>query len=181
MAVDDPSPPRLHELSGHRRLVQVGRATASSVAIVVVLIAAFYLVVPDDRADPNIPVRLALSLITLAGTVAAAAWHVTTTRFPVLALLPALAAVGVVSLVGFATTYLLLSTDDPSAFTEPLNHTGALYYSMTTATTIGYGDVAPRTDAARIVAMVHMVTNVVVVGAGIRALVHAARRRSTAA
>lgn len=44
-------------------------------------------------------------------------------------------------------------------------------------TTIGYGDIAPESDLARIVVMVHMVVNVAIVGLGVRALVRATKQR----
>jgi hypothetical protein len=48
---------------------------------------------------------------------------------------------------------------------------------MTTATTIGYGDISPRTEAARVVVMIQMVTNVAVIGAAARLLAHTVRQR----
>lgn len=91
-----------------------------------------------------------------------------------------LLAVGVPLLIlGFAAVYAILSDLDGAAFTEPLDHVGALYFSMTTTTTLGYGDIAPRTDAARIATMLHMVANVVLLGVVARELVaRSSARRS---
>ena len=48
--------------------------------------------------------------------------------------------------VVFASTYLSMSKASPGAFSESLDRTGAMYLTMTTLSTIGYGDVV----AARI-------------------------------
>jgi voltage-gated potassium channel len=39
---------------------------------------------------------------------------------------------------------------------EPLSRTDALYYTITVFSTVGFGDVTPRADLARIVTMVQM-------------------------
>ena len=66
--------------------------------------------------------------------------------------------------VAFAVFYLNLSARDPDAFSEPLGRTAALYFTMTTLTTVGYGDITARTDAARIAVMVQFLFNVAVIG-----------------
>jgi hypothetical protein len=39
---------------------------------------------------------------------------------------------------------------------EPLSRTDALYYTITVFSTVGFGDITPRADLARIVTMVQM-------------------------
>jgi hypothetical protein len=64
----------------------------------------------------------------------------------------------------FAGIYLGISGQDPAAFSERLDHVGALYLSTMVATTIGFGDIAARSDGARIALMLQMVADVVVLG-----------------
>ena len=89
----------------------------------------------------------------------------------------ALATVVGFALVTFASVYLLMSIDQEQAFSEPLGRTDALYFSITTATTVGYGDISAKTEAARIVVMIQMVINVVVIGIAARAMLQVARNR----
>ena len=90
----------------------------------------------------------------------------------------ALALTVTLMVVGFASFYIQVSKHDPTAFNEVLNRTGALYFTMTTLATIGYGDIHARTDGARIAVMVQMLFNVVVIGASVKLILHTARRRS---
>ena len=83
----------------------------------------------------------------------------------------------------YAWIYLTLSTADPSSFDGALSRTESLYYTITVATSVGFGDITPETDTARIVTMVQMVADVTIVVVGVRLLVHvgrqASQRRST--
>ena len=58
---------------------------------------------------------------------------------------------------------------------EPLDHTGALYFAITIFSTVGFGDITPKTDLARIVASVQMLLDLVLLGTLVRLLVTAAR------
>jgi hypothetical protein len=56
-------------------------------------------------------------------------------------------------LLFYASLYALLSFNQPASFTQKLGRTDALYFTMTVFSTIGFGDIAPVTEAARIVTM----------------------------
>jgi len=50
----------------------------------------------------------------------------------------------------FAIWYQLVSWLDGAAFSQPLDILGSLYFSLVTFLTIGYGDVVPVSDLARL-------------------------------
>jgi len=67
-------------------------------------------------------------------------------------------------LVIFASTYCVISNSRPHSFTEPLSKTDALYFTITVFATVGFGDIAPRSDLARIITMVQMIVGLITFG-----------------
>ena len=53
----------------------------------------------------------------------------------------------------------------------------ALYFTITVFSTVGFGDITPRTDPARLVVAAQMLLNLVLIGAVVRLLFDAARNR----
>ena len=64
----------------------------------------------------------------------------------------------------FAAAYLLMADADAGAFSEPLSRTDALYFTITVFATVGFGDITPKTDLARVATMVQMLGDLLVVG-----------------
>lgn len=73
----------------------------------------------------------------------------------------------------FASTYLLLDATVPGAFTEPLSHTDALYFTVTVFTTVGFGDIAPQSQEARLATTIQMIGGLLVLGLLARVVVSA--------
>ena len=77
-------------------------------------------------------------------------------------------------LLVFAILYLSLSQAATTHFSQPLNHTGALYLTITVFSTVGFGDITPKGDLARIVVSIQMLLDLVVIGAVVRLIATAA-------
>jgi hypothetical protein len=142
------------------------------------MVTAYYVLPWDGGAAASVAARVLGSLVTLVTVAVLAVRYVLQSTSPVTRAIEALAVVVGFAILSFASIYLLISSNDPAAFTEPLGRTDALYFSMTTVSTVGYGDISAKTEGARIVVMLHMLTNVVVVSVAARALLHTARRRA---
>ena len=90
----------------------------------------------------------------------------------------AIAAVGALAallIVLFSSVYLSLSSHDVATFSEPLDHVKAMYFTITTLTSVGYGDITPRTDPVRVLVSVQMIVNLILLGGMVRLLSLAAR------
>ena len=48
-----------------------------------------------------------------------------------------------------------------ASFTEPLTRTDALYFTVTVFSTVGFGDISPKSEAARVVLIVQMLADLV--------------------
>ena len=120
-------------------------------------------------------IRIVLSGLLIVVVVVWEVRSVAHSRTPVLRAVEALAVSVSIILFAFAHAYLTMSHYDPAMFTEHLNRTGALYFTMTTAATIGYGDISAIDDTARIIVMIQMVVDVAVIGAVVRLVLSRAR------
>ena len=78
----------------------------------------------------------------------------------------------------FAAGYSLMSTASPGAFTEPLDRTDAIYFTVTVFATVGFGDIAPVTESARVVVTLQMVGDLLVLGVLLQAILGAVEARS---
>lgn len=64
-------------------------------------------------------------------------------------------------IIGFALLYRMISVHTPAEFSRPLSPIVSLYYSVTTFTTTGYGDIVPRMDLAQMIASAEMLSGFV--------------------
>ncbi|MFD3534078.1 potassium channel family protein [Streptomyces sp. NPDC058664] len=144
-----------------------------SLLTLAVLLAAYY-VLPLDSAF-----TAATVLALLGGGVVVAAllvWQVRTimrSARPGLRALTALATALPLFLLLFAATYYLLAHSAPESFSESLSRTDALYFTMTVFSTVGFGDISPRSEPARLLVMGQMVANLLLIGVAARLLVGA--------
>jgi hypothetical protein len=76
-------------------------------------------------------------------------------------------------LILFSTTYYLTSEADPTRFSQPLTRLDALYFTVTTFATVGFGDITATSETGRAVVTVQMVLGLVLVGLIARVLVGA--------
>lgn len=81
-------------------------------------------------------------------------------------------------LVTFSLGYYLLSQSDPAQFIGLTTRLDALYFSMTTMATVGYGDVHAAGQAARLLVTIQLAFNLVFIAALFGLLQDQVRRRA---
>ena len=79
--------------------------------------------------------------------------------------------------VVFSTTHYLISGLEPGSYSEPMTRFDALYFTMTTFATVGFGDITPVTLPARFVTLLQIIGGLILVGVVARVLISAARFR----
>lgn len=89
--------------------------------------------------------------------------------------------IGVLSpvIVFFAAVYYTIETAAPGAFVGIENRTDALYFTVVTLGTVGFGDVHPVGQLAKAATMVQIVLDLVIIGATISAATARVRGRAT--
>ncbi|HUL25767.1 MAG TPA: potassium channel family protein, partial [Streptosporangiaceae bacterium] len=76
----------------------------------------------------------------------------------------------------FASTYVVLDTISASNFSEPLTRTDALYFTVTVFSTVGFGDITAKTEAARLVVTGQMIVDLVAIALAVKVIVGAVKQ-----
>jgi voltage-gated potassium channel len=159
-----------------RRVIAWGllRALASTVALV-----TLYFLVPLDRLRA-IPLGLTLTVAVVL-LVAIGTWQVraiTTSPHPRLRGIESLAVTVPLYILLFAAAYYGMAVQDPASFdVDGLTRVDTLYFAVTVFSSVGFGDISAASQTARVLVTIQMILNLLVLGAGIRVFVGAARRR----
>ncbi|WP_151482292.1 potassium channel family protein [Streptomyces albicerus] len=156
-----------------RRAAAVAVARAASVAAGLVI--AYYLLPLDGRGTAGTSALLACGLLAVVVVFVWEVRAIVRSPHPRLKAVEALAATLVLYLVLFAGAYYLLDRSTPGSFSEPLTRTDALYFTLTTFTTVGFGDITARSQTGRVVTMLQMTGGLLLVGVAARVLAGAVR------
>jgi hypothetical protein len=161
-----PRPPR-------RRIARTVLRVVGSIAV----LATLYYVLPLDRSTTAVTVTMLL--IGLAGFVGLVAFQVrtiVTSDYPMLRAVEALAISVPFFLLIFAAAYVALANLAPASFGGHLTHTDGLYFTVTVFSTVGFGDITAKTETARLVVTVQMLTDLIIYGLAIKVFARAVRR-----
>jgi voltage-gated potassium channel len=153
-----------------RRLVVLGLLRALATAVVLV---ALYYLLPLNHIK-SVPLALAGGLVIL---LAGVAWQLRTivrAKEPAVRAVVALAFTVPLFLLLFASAYFVMARASPANFsTHQLTRTDALYFTVTTFSTVGFGDITAASQSARLVVTAQMILDLLVLGLGIRVFVGA--------
>jgi len=84
--------------------------------------------------------------------------------YPRLRAVEALMTSGPLFIVLFAALHFVIAQVNPAGYTQPMTRLDALYFTVTTFATVGYGDLSPVSQTARLAALVQMVCGLFLVG-----------------
>lgn len=158
------------------------RALVRPLLTVTALLWIYYLIPWDRPHDPLAIPAIVGGLLAVVGLAVLQIRAILRARYPAVQAIEALAVAVPMFLLLFAGAYCLLSYASPAAFTEPMDRTDAIYFTVTVFATVGFGDIAPVTTSARVVVTLQMLGDLVVLGVLLQAIVGAvklgrARRR----
>ncbi len=142
----------------------MSRPWVKPVALPIAILAAYFVVPVDaSRAPLGVLAGLIIGAVALTGVGAIVfsearsaqrrltAWH--------------LVVMLEIALIVFSFTYYVVATNDLTEFVGIGTRLDALYFSTTTVSTVGFGDVHPTGQLARAIVTLHMAFNLVFVAA----------------
>jgi hypothetical protein len=172
------------ELSKKDRRRVIGKATLRMLLSIAILVVVFIVVPPADLATGSPGTGLLVGLVLLGGMVAWELRRVLQDPYPEVRAATSLMVLVVALVVVFALVYSAMSVANPAAFSEVIDKSDAIYFTVTTLSTTGFGDIAAKSAAARWVVTTQMLFDLVVVVGLARVFVLAAKtsraRRSKA-
>jgi hypothetical protein len=168
---------RLADLDPVRRRRALVRSGVIIVAALGLLLAALYLLPFDHLSSGRSIVRLGAVIALVAAVFILQVRRISHAELPELRAVEALGIVIGVFLVGFSIIYLSMSNTNMHTFTKPLDPTRALYFTITVFSTVGFGDITPRTDPARLVVAAQMLLDLAIIGIAVRMIFTAAKNR----
>jgi voltage-gated potassium channel len=166
---------RWDELTERRRRQLLTIAAIRSFASVAVLAMAYFLLPFTRLAEGKLIAEFTagiLLVIVVAQTVGTLR-----SRYPLLRSVEAMATSIPLFIIVFATTHYLLNELNPGSYSEPMTRLDALYLTMSTFATVGFGDITAKSEPARFAILVQMIGGLILIGVVARVLIGAARRR----
>ena len=148
-----------------------------ALGISAVLIALYYLAPLDQLTEVPLLVSMIIGLLVLAAMTAYHVWAVLRAAHPGVRGVEALATTVLLFLLLFAATYFLMSHTSTSNFNvHALTRTDSIYFTVTVFATVGFGDISPASQVARLVVTAQMIFNLLVLGLGVRLIVGAVQQ-----
>jgi hypothetical protein len=151
------------------------RVVGRVVVVWIVFIGAYF-IYPVGNDSLGTAVKLAIDLVLVILVILWQVRRILHAEYPELRAIEALGVILAIFLVLFSALYLSMSHSSGSTFTQSLDHMGALYFTVTVFSTVGFGDITAKTDGARALVSVQMILDLVLIGVVVRLLVTAARK-----
>lgn len=156
---------------GRRRLV-VG-AALRTVATVALVVALYFLLPLGGGTNVDSIIKLTLGALVLIAIVIWQVRQIIRSNHPVGRGVETLALSVPLFVLLFSTTYFVMAHSNRAAFGLGLSRTDALYFSTTVFTTVGFGDITAKSEAARLVVTAEMWLDLVFLGLVVRVVTQA--------
>jgi voltage-gated potassium channel len=167
--------PAVASTSRRERWRMVLSLAVRAVATTALLLAVYYLLPFDRDLTVGWIIVLVLGLVLVAVIIAWEVREILHSDHPVIRAIEALVFAIPLFLLLFSTCYFLMGHTAHGVFNVTLTRTDALYFTVTVFATVGFGDIVPKSEVARLVVTAQMLTDLVLIGLVVHAIVGAAR------
>jgi hypothetical protein len=135
----------------------------------------YYLLPFDKMSNAGADALVAVGLLGVSVLIVWQVRAIIKSNYPAIQAIEALAITTPLFLLLFAATYYLMERTASRSFTQHLSRTDALYFTVTTFSTVGYGDITAKSETARSVVIVQILADLAILGIGIKVIVAAVR------
>lgn len=165
----------LADTSPRQRRRFVIAATVRTVLTVALVVVIYYVVPLDHGTDTAVVLELTLAILGLCVIVGLQIRQIIRSDHPNARAVEALAFTVPLYVVIFAVAYFLVAHTVPTAFGGSMTRTDSLYFSTTVFTTVGFGDITAKSQAARVLVTLQMWLDLVILGLVARLIVNAVK------
>jgi uncharacterized membrane protein len=151
------------------------RSALRIVGSTVVLVVLYALLPAASNSSAKTLIELIIGLAVFLGVLGWQVISILDAEHPEVRAVETLALAVPLLIIVFAFTYLSLAHAQASNFSEPLDHVGAVYFTVTVISTVGFGDIVARTDIARIIVCAQILIDLGLLVGIARTVVFAAR------
>jgi voltage-gated potassium channel len=141
--------------------------------IIIGLLLLYYLMPLWDRHTRSTALSLVLGLVLVAVVLTWQIRVISTSKYPRVRAIEALSLSAPLFIIVFATAYFATAQSNPASFSQRLNRTDSLYFTVTTFSSVGFGDIVPLTQTARVMVMVQMLGDLTLIGIVVRVILGA--------
>ena len=180
MGTDPPDPAAAtkaaySDLEPRQRRQVVLQATVRTIISLAFLIGIYVIVPPGDVANGDLAAGLLLGIALLVGLVAWEVYRIINAPYPEVRAVTGLLVLVTAVVVIFALTYAIIAASDPSSFTAPMGKGDAVYFTVTTLSTTGFGDITAVSESARWVVTAQMLFDLILLVGLARVFILAAK------
>ncbi|HEY8302524.1 MAG TPA: potassium channel family protein [Jatrophihabitans sp.] len=153
-------------------LVRLGLRAVSVTAVVFLL----YFTLPfSNRGAVETGFALAVALVAFAGLMVWHAHAIAQAPYPLVRAVVALFTSFPIFIVLFSSVYFMIDEYSKGSFSQAMTRLDALYFTVTTFATVGFGDITAVSEPARIITVVQIVLDLVLLGLVVRVFAHSAQ------
>jgi hypothetical protein len=123
------------------------------------IFVVYYVAPLDGPLSLRTLITFGLGLLTFAGLTFWQVRAIIQSDVPVLRAMQALASGVTLLLVLYSSLYSVIAYNQTDSFTQTLSRTDGLYFTVTVFATVGFGDITPRSELARIITTTQMLSD----------------------
>jgi voltage-gated potassium channel len=166
---------RQHDLPPAARRRLLLRAMARPALTTTGLVFLYYLLPLGEHLNGPTAASLLGGMVLFGALLTWQVRQIRAAEHPRLRAIEALSFSGPLFILIFSALYYATSKTAPASFSEGLSRTDSLYFTVTVFATVGFGDIVPVTQSARVTVLIQMIGDLVLVGVVAHAIVGAVR------